>query len=180
MALSKESKKKIIKDIIEKLRESKGIVLIDYKGMNVSQINSIREGLKEKNVQFRIVKNSLVERASEELNIKEITKDLVGCTAITFSDEDTVAPARLLKEIFKKNKIELRVKAGLVEGNILGPEQIMQVASLPSKEVLIAQVVAGIKSPLYSLVLILQSPLRGLVYTLETIRKKKEEEVKVS
>ena len=180
MALSKESKKKIIKDIIEKLRESKGIVLTDYKGMNVSQINSIREGLKEKNVQFRIVKNSLVERASEELNIKGITKDLVGCTAITFSDEDAVTPARLLKEIFKKNKIELRVKSGLVEGNILGPEQIMQIASLPSKEVLIAQVVTGIKSPLYSLVFILQSPLRGLVYTLETIRKKKEEEVKVS
>jgi len=179
LALSKESKKKIIQDLIEKLKRSKGIVLTDYKGMNVFQVNSIREGLKEKNVQFKIVKNSLMEKASEKLNIKKLTKDLVGCTAIAFSDEDPVIPAKLLKEYFKKNNLELKVKSGLIEGNILSPEKIMEIASLPSKEVLIAQVVAGIKSPLYSLVFILQSPLRGLVYTLEAIKKKREE-VKVS
>lgn len=173
MALSKDSKKKIVEDLIEELKNSKGIILTDYKGMNVSQINSLRDELKEKKVVFKIVKNSLMERASEELDIKDLTKDLVGCTAIAFSSEDGVAPARLLKEYSKKNKVEMKTKSGLVEGRFLSPEKVVEIASLPSKDILMAQMVAGVKSPLYSLVFVLQGPLRGLIYTLEAIKKGK-------
>lgn len=177
MALSKDSKKKIVEDLIEELKNSKGIILTDYKGMNVSQINSLRDELKEKKVVFKIVKNSLMERASEELDIKDLTKDLVGCTAIAFSSEDGVAPARLLKEYSKKNKVEMKTKSGLVEGRFLSPEKVMEIASLPSKDILMAQMVAGVKSPLYSLVFVLQGPLRCLIYTLEAIKKEKEAKV---
>jgi len=180
LALSKDSKKKIIQDLIVKLKESKGIILTDYQGMNVSQINRLRDELKEKKVEFRVTKNTLIEKASEELNIKELTKDLVGCTAIAFSSDDGVAPARLLNEYFKKNKIDLKVKSGLVEGRFLNQEKVIEIASLPSKDVLIAQIVAGVKSPLYSLVFVLQGPLRGLIYTLEAIKKEKEKEIEVS
>ncbi|GAH43326.1 unnamed protein product [marine sediment metagenome] len=174
MALSKDSKKKIVEDLIEELKNSKGIILTDYKGMNVSQINSLRDELKEKKVIFKVVKNSLIERVSEELDIKDLIKDLVGCTAVAFSDEDGVAPAKLLKEYSKKNKVEIKIKSGLVEGRFLNPEKIMEIASLPSKDVLVAQMVAGVKSPLYSLVFVLQGPLKGLIYTLEAIKKQKE------
>ncbi|MHC2994265.1 MAG: 50S ribosomal protein L10 [Candidatus Atribacteria bacterium] len=177
MALSKDSKKKIVEDLIKELKNSKGIILTDYKGMNVSQINSLRDELKEKKVVFKIVKNSLMERASEELDIKDLTKDLVGCTAIAFSSEDGVAPARLLKEYSKKNKVEMKTKSGLVEGRFLSPEKVMEIASLPSKDILMAQMVAGVKSPLYSLVFVLQGPLRGLIYTLEAVKKQKEAKV---
>ncbi|TFB08612.1 50S ribosomal protein L10 [Candidatus Atribacteria bacterium MT.SAG.1] len=177
LALSKDSKKKIVEDLIEELKNSKGIILTDYRGMNVSQVNNLRNELKENKVEFKVVKNTLLERASEELDVRDLTKDLIGCTAIAFSCEDGVAPARLLKEYFKKNKIELIVKTALIEGKIFNPEKIMEIASLPSKDVLITQIVNGIKYPLYSLVFILQGPVRGLIYTLEAVKKKKEAEV---
>lgn len=178
MSLSKDSKKEILQDLITKLKESKGVVLTDYQGMNAFQISRLRNELKEKRVEFKIVKNTLMEKASEELNVEDLTKDLIGCTAMAFCSDDGVAPARLLKEYFKKNKIDLKIKSGLIDGRVFCPEKIMEIASLPSKEVLIAQTINGIKSPLYSLVFILQGPLRGLIYTLEAI--KKEKEVKVS
>ncbi|MEA2086997.1 MAG: 50S ribosomal protein L10 [Candidatus Caldatribacteriota bacterium] len=177
MTLSRDSKKEILQDLIEKLKESKGVVLTDYQGMNVSQINSLRNELKEKNVEFKVFKNTLMEKASEELNVKDLTKDLIGCTAIAFCSDDGATPARLLKEYFKKNKINLKIKSGLIDGRVFGPEKIMEIASLPSKDVLIAQMINGVKSPLYSLVFVLQGPLKGLIYTLEAVRKQKEAKV---
>jgi len=174
LALSKDIKKEILQDLIAKLKESKGVVLTDYQGMNVSQISSLRNELREKKVEFKIVKNTLMEKASEELNVEDLTKDLIGCTAIAFSGEDGVAPARLLKEYFKKNKIDLKVKSGLIDGRVFSSRKIMEIASLPSKDVLIAQMINGVKSPLYSLVFVLQGPLKGLIYTLEAVRKQKE------
>jgi len=177
LALSKDSKKEILQDLIVKLKESKGVVLTGYQGMNVFQISSLRNELKEKKVEFKVVKNTLMEKASEELNIKDLTKDLIGCTAIAFSSDDGVAPARFLKEYYKKNKIDLKIKSGLIDGRVFSAEKIMEIASLPSKDVLIAQMINGVKSPLYSLVFILQGPLRGLIYTLESVKKQKEAKV---
>lgn len=174
MVLSKDSKKEILKDLIAKLKESKGVVLTDYQGMNVSQISRLRNELKEKKVEFKIVKNTLIEKASKELNVDDLTKDLIGCTAMAFCSDDGIAPARLLKEYFKKNKIDLKIKSGLIDGRVFSPEKIIEIASLPSKNVLIAQMINGVKSPLYSLVFILQGPLRGLIYTLEAVKKQKE------
>ena len=77
----------------------------------------------------------------------------------------------------KKNKIDLKIKSGLVEGRFLNQEKVIEIASLPSKDVLIAQIVAGVKSPLYSLVFVLQGPLRGLIYTLEAIKEEKEKRI---
>ena len=177
MVLSKDSKKEILQDLIAKLKESKGVVLTDYKGMNVSQISSLRNELKEKKVGFKIVKNTLIEKAGEELNVEDLTKDLIGCTAMAFCRDDGIAPARLLKEYFKKNKIDLKIKSGLIEGRVFDSEKIIEIASLPTKDVLIAQMINGVKSPLYSLVFILQGPLRGLIYTLEAVKKQKETKV---
>ena len=177
MALSKDSKQKIVKNLIEELKNSKGIILTDYKGMSVSQISSLRDELKEKKVTFKVVKNSLMERVSEALDIKDLTKDLVGCTAVAFSNEDGIVPARLLKEYSRKNKVEIKIKSGLVEGRFLSPEKVMEIASLPSKDILITQMVTGVKAPLYSLVFVLQGPLRCLIYTLEAIKKEKEKRI---
>lgn len=177
MVLSKDSKKEILQDLIAKLKESKGVVLTDYQGMNVSQISSLRNELKEKKVGFKIVKNTLIEKAGEELNVEDLTKDLIGCTAMAFCRDDGIAPARLLKEYFKKNKIDLKIKSGLIEGRVFDSEKIIEIASLPTKDVLIAQMINGVKSPLYSLVFILQGPLRGLIYTLESVKKQKETKV---
>ncbi len=78
MALSKDSKKEILQDLIAKLKESTGVVLTDYQGMNVSQISSLKNELKDEKVEFKVVKNTLLEKASEELNVEDLTKDLIG------------------------------------------------------------------------------------------------------
>jgi len=174
LVLSKDCKKEILQDLIVKLKESKGVVLTDYKGMNVFQINSLRNELRENKVEFKVVKNTLMEKACEELNVKDLTKDLIGCTAIAFSSDNGVAPARLLKEYFKKNKIDLKIKSGLIDGRVFDPEKIMEIASLPLKDVLMAQMVAGIRFPLYSLIFTLQGPLRGLIYSLKAVKGQKE------
>ncbi|MDD5015771.1 MAG: 50S ribosomal protein L10 [Atribacterota bacterium] len=179
MVLSKDCKKEILQDLILKLKESKGVVLTDYQGMSVFEINRLRNELRENKVEFKVVKNTLMEKASEELNVKDLTKDLIGCTAMAFSSDDGTAPARLLKEYYKKNKIDLKIKSGLIDGRVFNPEKIMEIASLPLKDVLMAQIVAGIKFPLNSLVFTLQGPLQGLIYSLKAVKEQKEK-VKVS
>lgn len=174
MVLSKDYKKEILQDLIVKLKESKGVILTDYQGMSVFEISRLRNELRENKVEYKVVKNTLLEKASEELNVKDLTKDLIGCTAIAFSSDDGIAPARLLKEYYKKNKIDLKVKSGLIDGRVFNPEKIMEIASLPLKDVLMAQIVAGIRFPLFSLVFILQGPLRGLIYGLKAVKGQKE------
>jgi len=174
LVLSKDCKKEILQDLIVKLKESKGVVLTDYQGMSVFEINRLRNELRENKVEFKVVKNTLMEKASEELNVEDLTKDLIGCTAMAFSSDDVVAPARLLKEYYKKNKIDLKIKSGLIDGRVFNSEKIMEIASLPLKDVLIAQIVAGIRFPLFSLVFILQGPLRGLIYSLKAVKEQKE------
>jgi len=174
LVLSKDYKKEILQDLIVKLKESKGVILTDYQGMSVFEISRLRNELRENKVEYKVVKNTLLEKASEELNVKDLTKDLIGCTAIAFSSDDGIAPARLLKEYYKKNKIDLKVKSGLIDGRVFNPEKIMEIASLPLKDVLMAQIVAGIRFPLFSLVFILQGPLRGLIYGLKAVKGQKE------
>ena len=174
MALSRESKEKIVQDLIEKLKDAKGIILTDYKGMTVLQINKLRDDLKEQSVELKVAKNTLLKKAAKELEIEEMVNHLAGCTAIAFSSEDGVSPAKWLKEYAKKNKLPLEIKSGLVEGNFFEKDRILEIADLPSKDVLIARAIGGIKSPINSLVFVLQGTLRGLVYTLEAIKDKKE------
>jgi len=180
LALSRDSKKKIVQELIEKLKSSKGIVLTNYKGMTVFQINKLRDELKEQNVEFKVTKNTLLEKAAKEMEIDKLTKDLVGCTAIAFSSEDAVSPAKWLKEYSKKNKLKLEVKSGLIEGKFFEPDKILEIADIPSKDILIARAIGGIKSPINSLVFVLQGTLRGLVYTLEAIKNEKEKVSKAS
>ena len=173
MALSRESKENIIHDLIEKLKDAKGIVLTNYKGMTVLQINKLRDDLREQSVEFKVTKNTLLEKAAKELDMEQMTKGLAGCTAIAFSTEDGVSPAKWTKEYSLKNKLPLKIRSGVVEGNFFETEKILEIADLPAKDVLIAKVVGGIKSPINSLVFVLQGTLRGLVYTLDAIKEKK-------
>jgi len=180
LALSRDSKEKIVNELIEKLKNTKGLILTDYQGMNVPQINKLRNELKEQQVEFRVIKNTLIQKASEELKIEEIAKDLVGCTAIAYSSEDGISPAKWLKEYSKKNKLELKIKSGFIDGKFFKPDKIMEIADLPSKDILISNAIAGIKSPINSLVFVLKGTLRGLVYTLEAIKQEKEKEDKTT
>lgn len=173
MSVSRETKQEQVQELVEKLGGAKGAVLTDYKGISVAKITLLRKQLREADVEFKVVKNTLAKRASAELGIEGLDTYLEGPTAIAFSLTDPVAPAKTVSEFIKNEKM-LEIKAGLVEGKVISGDGVKALADLPSREVLIAQVVGTMAAPLSGFLNVLQGPVRKLGYALEAIRKQKE------
>lgn len=174
MAITAE-KQAMVAEMKEKLSASKGAVLTEYRGLNVALDTKLRRKLREAGVEYRVVKNTMTRVAAREIGLDELAQYLEGPTAIAMSTTDPVAPAKVISDFVKENKLKtLSVKAGLVEGKIIDAEGVKALASLPPREVLLAQVLAGMQSPIAGLVNVLQGSIRNLVYTLEAVRKQKE------
>ncbi|KUO58216.1 MAG: 50S ribosomal protein L10 [Gracilibacter sp. BRH_c7a] len=167
-----EEKQKVVDDIKQKMEGSTGIILADYRGLTVSQVTNLRVELRNAGIEYRVLKNTMVRRAANEIGLEGLDPFLEGPTAVAFSP-DPVAPAKILMEYSKKNK-SLKIKAGILEGKVIGPEMIKDLADLPSREVLLSQVLAGMQAPIQGMVNVLQGPIRKMGYALEEVRKLKE------
>lgn len=168
-------KEQIVTDLSDKLSRTKGAVLTTYRGLTVAQDTKLRRKLREAGVEYRVVKNTLTRIAAAKANISGLDQYLEGTTAIAISYTDPVAPAKVLSDFVKEIKGQnLEIKAGIVEGKVVDANGVKALASLPSREVLIAQVLAGMQSPIVGLLNVLQGTTRNLVYALEAIRKQKE------
>lgn len=168
-------KAKAVAELSDKLSRTKGAVLTTYRGLSVAQDTKLRRKLREAGVEYRVVKNTLTRIAAEQVNINGLEQYLEGTTAIAISYTDPVAPAKILSDFLKEIKGQaLEIKAGIVEGKVIDANGVKSLANLPSREVLIAQVLAGMQSPIVGLVNVLQGTTRNLVYALEAIRKQKE------
>ncbi|NLM21813.1 MAG: 50S ribosomal protein L10 [Peptococcaceae bacterium] len=167
-----EEKQKIVDEIKQKFQDASGVVLADYRGLTVSEVTSLRVDLRQAGVEYRVLKNTMVRRAADEIGLEGLDEFLKGPTALAFS-ADPVAPAKILSEFSKKNK-NLKIKAGVVEGKVIDPEGVQDLAKLPSREVLLAQVLAGMQAPLQGMFNVLQGPIRKFGYALEEVRKLKE------
>ncbi len=157
-----EEKKQLVSEVSEKLRDSVCTVIADYRGLNVAQVTQLRKSLREAGIEFRVLKNTLVRRATAATDLTGLDEHLVGPTAIAFSKEDAVAPAKILSEFSKKNE-HLKVKAGVVEGKIVGVDQIKALADLPSRE--------GLLSMLLS---VMQAPIRNFALAVKAVAEKQE------
>ena len=169
---SLELKKQIVAGIKEKLENATAIVLTDYRGLNVTQITELRRKMREADVEYKVLKNTMIRFAAHELGLEQLDPYLEGPTAVAFS-VDPVAPAKILYDFAKANKA-LEVKAGVLEGKVIDVTQIKDLADLPSREELLAKVVGGMQAPLYGMASVLSGTLRNFVYALEAIRKQKE------
>lgn len=167
-----DEKQKVVDDIKQKMEGSTGIILADYRGLTVSQDTNLRVELRQAGIEYRVLKNTMVRRAADEMGLEGLESFLKGPTAVAFSP-DPVAPAKILMEYSKKNK-NLKIKAGIVEGKVIGPEMIKTLAELPSREVLLSQVLAGMQAPIQGMVNVLQGPILKMGYALEEVRKLKE------
>lgn len=172
MPITRKQKEAIVESLREKLQNSPIIILTDYRGLNVAAMNKLRRKMGESGSEFQVVKNTLVKRVTDELGIEGLDPYLEGPTALATSTNDPVAPAKVLKEVAKEHK-ELEIKAGVLEGKVVDVTAIKNLADLPSREVLLAQVVGGMQAPLYGFAGALQGVLRKFVYALEAIRKQK-------
>jgi large subunit ribosomal protein L10 len=164
MSSAIELKKQIVAEIAEKFRASKSTVIVDYRGLNVAEITELRKQLREAGIEFKVYKNTLTRRALAEVGLEGLNDVFTGPNAIAFSNEDVVAPAKILSE-FAKNHEALEIKAGVIEGNIATLEEINALAKLPSRE--------GLLSMLLS---VLQAPIRNFALVTKAVADKKEEQ----
>ena len=143
---AKQAKQVIIDEIKAKLDGAQSAVVIDYMGTTVAQADAMRNKLREANVDYTVYKNTLIKRAIEGTEFAPLADVLDGPSAIAISKEDATAPARVLKEVIDEFK-KMEFKAGVVEGNYFDQEGIKEIASIPSRDVLIAKFMGSIQSP---------------------------------
>ena len=151
-----ESKKQIVADLTDKLQNAVSGVIVNYSGITVENDTKMRAELRRAGVEYAVIKNTMTKRACENVGYGELASALEGMTAIAISKDDAVAPAKILKEYADKiDSFEL--KAGFVEGKVLDQAGVLELANIPSKEILIGKLLGSIQSPLYGLACALQA-----------------------
>ncbi|MGI6561821.1 MAG: 50S ribosomal protein L10 [Clostridia bacterium] len=168
-----EQKKQEVSELVELLKNSKSVVISEYQGITVDKDTKMRKELREAGVHYKVVKNAILAHAFEQLGFKGFEEDLKGPNAIAFS-EDPVAPSKLMFK-YQKEIDKIKIKSGILEGSKIDVSHVERLATLPSKEELIAKVVGGFSAPLYGLVNVLNGNLRGLVVALNAILEKRQE-----
>lgn len=170
----RKQKEIVVESLVDDLKAHDVAYLVDYKGLNVEQITVLRRKLREDGAKLRVVKNTLLRHARSELGKPQLSPELfTGSTAIIFSADDPVSPAKTVKE-FLKNHSKPEVKIILVDEVLYGAEKYEEFASLPSIFELKTRVTRAIGSPLYGLVYVLNGLISGLANQLHQIKNNKE------
>ena len=164
MSKAIEAKKVRVEEITEKFQSAATAVVVDYRGLSVSQVTELRKQLREAGVEFKVYKNTMTRRATEIAGLAGLNENLTGPNAIAFSNDDVVAPAKILNDFAKKND-KLEIKAGVIEGAIATADDIKALAELPSRE--------GLLSMLLS---VLQAPMRNFALATKAVAEQKEEQ----
>ncbi len=160
--------------LTEKLKKAKVAVLTDYRGLKVSQIQELRGKLRGADVEYRVIKNTLARRAAEAAGYPALKDGLKGPVAIAFGYDDLSVASKLINEFVRTTRLKVEVVGGLVEGRVFSSDQVKQLADLPSREALIAQLLGTLQSPVSQLVGIMQTPLQQLLGVLEAYKTKLE------
>ena len=142
-----EAKQSVVKEIVEKAKGSTTIVVAEYRGLTVAQLQELRRALRKEDAELCVYKNSLVERASEELGYKELNEVLSGPNAIVFSKEVS-SGAKVVTKYARRFGDTLKVKGGIVEGKFADADKIKEVAKLPGKEGLISMFLSCLQAPI--------------------------------
>ena len=173
-----EAKKAIVADLKERLTGAKAAVFTSYSGLTVAQDTELRRKLREAGVSYQVVKNTMTRIAAKEAGLDGLDDIFNGTTALAIAGDDVVAPAKVICDFIKENKLDeagkLSVKAGILDGRVIDIEEVKALASLPSREVLIAKILGSMQAPISGTVNVLQGVIRNAVYVLEAIRQQKE------
>jgi large subunit ribosomal protein L10 len=171
--MNRDQKAVAIAEIAAQLDESQAIFAVDYRGISVAQAAELRAKLREADATFKVVKNSLTERAADEAGADTLKEHLVGPTALTFVRGDVATAAKAIADYARATQL-LPFKGGLMEGSPLDVDQLRSLSRLPSREVLYGQLVGVVASPVSGLVRTLSALVGGLASALGQVREKKE------
>lgn len=173
MAISKELKKELVAGYVEQLKESQGIVVADYRGLNVQEMSDIRREMRPVDGKFTVIKNRLLALALEEVGLSVPDEWLTGPTAIGFCYDEVPPVAKVLKDAMKEMET-LRIKGGVLGTSVLEAERVSTLADLPSREVLMAQLLGTINAPARRVAGAMASGLRQVVNVLKAYADKLE------
>jgi len=169
MKMNRAKKDEVVEQLIARLEQSPNLYLTDFTGLAVKPMTDLRRRLREAGVGYTVVKNSLVLRAFESASVKGLEDVVSGPTAVVFAGEEPVTAAKLLAQ-FKKDHEQLTLKAGLVEGRRLEAEEIIRLATLPSRQELLGQLAGAMQAPLQGFVGALSGLLQQFVGAVEALR----------
>ncbi len=166
--MKRDDKGAVVGDLQQRIEAATGLVLADFTGLDVPTMLELRRLCRREDVSLRVVKNTLAKRAFSGAGLPGLEAFLTGPTALAYSTSDAVAPARVLRK-FHEEHGRPEFKAGYMEGRVLDSREVATVATLPSREELLAKVVVTLASPIRGLVYVLGEPLRGLVRALSGV-----------
>ena len=168
-----EKKKAFVSDLAEKLKKSCVGVVVDYKGIPASEDSALRKQLREVKSDYFVVKNTLLGRAVKLANLSGLESFLKGSTAVAISEDDYSSAARILNDFSEKNDY-FNIKAGFVEGEVINVEKIKELAKIPSKEVLLANLLRALNSPIAGFATVLNGTIRSFAIVINAIAKKQQ------
>lgn len=173
MAKTRQQKEQVVKDLAEKLKKAKSLVFVNFAGLKVKETEKLRKNCRAENIDYVVAKKTLMKKAFKDAGITNIDpKSFAKEVAIALSYEDEVAPARILQNFAKEHEA-LVTFGGILEGQFVEQDKIIELAKLPTKSELKALVVGSIKAPISGLVNVLAGNLRNLVYGLNAIKDSK-------
>jgi len=171
--ITKEKKQEIINSLADKLSHQKIVIFSDYTGLKVNQIQELRKQLRKEEIDYQVAKKTLIDLALEKAGLKEVkAKEMPGQLALVFGYQDEVLPAKILYNFSKDNQA-LKILAGLVKGEYLESEAIINLAKLPSREELLIQLINIISSPISGLINTLYGNINNLVQLIVAIKSNK-------
>lgn len=157
-------KAQLVEEVAAKFKDAVSAVIVDYRGLTVEEVTNLRRQLREAGVEMKVIKNGILTRAAKEAGLEGLDEVFTGPTAVAFSNEDAVAPAKILND-FSKEAEALEIKGGVIEGKVASIETIKELATLPNRD--------GLLSMLLS---VLQAPVRNVAYAINAVAEAKENE----
>jgi large subunit ribosomal protein L10 len=172
--LNKENKQQVVTELHDKLKRAKAVFLADFRGMSVGKATNLRNELRKASVEYKVVKNTLLDLASRETDKELLNTYFVGPTAIAFSYDDPVAAAKVLSRFAKEQQATFKLKAGVLSGKVISVADIQALADLPSREVLLAKLLGTMQAPTANFVRVLAAVPASFVRVLSAIKDQKE------
>ena len=172
--MAREEKQKAIEEIAEIFNKSTSVVFTDYRGLSNAQITALRKKLRSAQISYRVVKNTMARLASVKAEKEYLAEVFNGPVAMAFGNGELNEPASVLISYMKVQKLELGITGGYADNRLLNKDEVTILATLPSREVLVARVLVGMKYPVYGLVNCLSNPMRGLVGVMQARIKQME------
>lgn len=175
MPLSKDQKEGLVKQMVDQMKDAKAVVFADYQGLSVEDMKDLRKKLREKGVEFKVAKKTLIRIAAKEAGFDELSDEIIeGPVGAAFGMEDEIAAAKIIYGFGKENK-NLKLRGSIFEGRVLSVAETVELAQLPGKEELMAKFVYILKSPLSGFHGVLNNTIAGFVRVLNAVKEKQEQ-----